>query len=119
MRLRDACDSLYSIVRTARAPGFALSNALRALGLPCGLKPANAHLALPAEAAARQLDTAFRRTLAMRVYLCPLDMSDDLPLLKFGPNRICKFTAAEHLPPTGVFGETVEGKQACSTVSPP
>jgi hypothetical protein len=95
IRLRDACDSLYSIDRTARAPGFALSNAMRALGLPCGLKPANAHLALPAKTAARQMDEAFRRTLAMRVYLCPLDMSDDLPLLKFGPNRICKFTAAE------------------------
>jgi hypothetical protein len=54
-----------------------------------------AHLALPAELAATRLDEAFRRTQASRVYLCPLDLADDLPALAFGPNRITRFLAAE------------------------
>jgi hypothetical protein len=95
VHLRDTCESLFSIIKTRGGPGFALSNALRALGLPCGLVPATANLALPPETAAERLDAAFRRTQASRVYLCPLDMADDLPLLKFGPNSIRKFTTGE------------------------
>jgi hypothetical protein len=94
-RLRDTCDSLYPQFKSKNAPGFALSNALRALGLPCQLLVANEHLALPAEIAAGQLDAAFRRTQVSRVYLCPLDLAEDLPELKFGPNSIRKFTAAK------------------------
>jgi hypothetical protein len=95
IRLRDCCESLYSKTKSYVALSFALSNALRALGLPCGLEPANAHLALPAEAAAGQLDAAFRRTRASRLYLCPLNLAGELPLLKFGPNSIWKFTTDE------------------------
>jgi hypothetical protein len=95
VHLRDTCESLYSIIKTRGGPGFALSNALRALGLPCGLVPATANLALPPETAAERLDAAFRRTQASRVYLCPLDLADDLPLLKFGPNSIRKFATGE------------------------
>jgi hypothetical protein len=94
-RLRDTCDSLYSQSKSKNAPGFALSTALRALGLPCQLVAANEHLVLPAEIAAGQLDAAFRRTQASRVYLCPLDLADDLPELKFGAYSIRKFTAAQ------------------------
>jgi hypothetical protein len=96
IRLRDVCESLYSEAKSKDALGIALSNALRALGLPCGLAAANAHLAPAAEIAAARLDAAFRRTQASRVYLCPLDLADDrLPALTFGPNSVCKFTAAE------------------------
>ena len=95
IRLRDTCEILYSKPRSKDALGIALSNALRSLGLPCGLVPANAHLALPAEVATARLDAAFRRTQASRVYLSPLDLADELPELNFGPNSIRKFTAAE------------------------
>jgi hypothetical protein len=95
VHLRDTCESLYSNAGSRDALGIALSNAVRALGLPCGLVPANAHLALPAAATAAQLDEAFRRTHGLRVYLCPLDEADELPELRFGPNNIRTFTTAE------------------------
>jgi hypothetical protein len=96
MRLRDICESLYSEARSKDALGIALSHALRALGLPCGLVQANAHLALPEEIATEKLDAAFRRTQASRVCLCPLNLADDhFPALKFGPNSVGKFTATE------------------------
>jgi hypothetical protein len=95
VHLRDTCESLYPRAKSKDALSFALSNALRALGLPSGLAPTNAHLALPAETVTELLDAAFRRTEALRVYLCPLDLADDLPLLKFGPNSIRKFTTGE------------------------
>lgn len=93
IRLRDACESLYSKAQWKDGLSFALSNALRVLGLPSGLALANTGLALPAEVAAGRLDAAFRKTQASRLFLCPLDNADDLPELKFGPNRIQKFTA--------------------------
>jgi hypothetical protein len=117
IRLRDCCEALYSKAKSKDALGVALNNALRALGLPCGLVPANAHLALPAEAAAVQLDEAFRRTQASRLYLCPLNLADDIPLLKFGPNSIRKFTTGELealVDPPGCSGSTQTG---CPTPS--
>jgi hypothetical protein len=84
VRLREVCESLYP--NSKDREGFALSNALRALGLPCRLVRANARLALPADVAAVQLDAAFRRTEGTRIYLCPLDVADELPQVRFGPN---------------------------------
>jgi hypothetical protein len=95
LSLRDTCESLYSKAKSKDALGIALSTALQALGLPCQLVPANAHLALAAEIAATRLDAASRQTQASRVYLSPLDLADELPELNFGPNSIRKFTAAE------------------------
>jgi hypothetical protein len=94
-RLRDICESLYPNAGSGDTLVHALSNAVRAFGLPCLLVAANEHLALPAEIATGQLDAAFRRTQGSRIYLCPLDMADELPQLKFGPNSIRKFTTAE------------------------
>jgi hypothetical protein len=37
IRLRDTCESLYPRAKSKDALSFALSNALRALGLPAGL----------------------------------------------------------------------------------
>jgi hypothetical protein len=93
VRLREVCESLYP--KSKDTVGFALANALRALGLPCALVAANEHLSLPADVAAAKLDEALLRTQGSRVYLCPLDEADELPQLKFGPNSIRKFTAAE------------------------
>lgn len=74
---------------------FALSNALRALGLPCGL-PANYRepmLDLPT--VAEMLVKAFSRKSITRRHLCPLDLADDLPPMIFGNSRIARLTAAE------------------------
>jgi hypothetical protein len=95
VRLRDTCASLYLRAGSKEALGFALSTALRALGLPCALAASNTHLGLSVENAAAQLDAAFRRTHATRLYLCPLDMAGELPALKFGPNTIRRFTLGE------------------------
>jgi hypothetical protein len=40
VHLRGTCESLYSNAGSRDALGIALSNAVRALGLPCGLVPA-------------------------------------------------------------------------------
>src|ERR1700730_6957739 len=84
VHLCDTCLSLYPSVKSKGALGFALSNALQGLGLPCTLAPANAGLAQPPEVIAAELHAAFRRTQASRLHLCPLDMGDDLPALTFG-----------------------------------
>jgi hypothetical protein len=93
VRLRETCNSLYT--KSKDTHGFGLANALRALGLPCGLAPSNTPFALTEEVAAAKLDEAFRQTHGMRVYLCPLDEADYLPELDFGPNSIRTFTTAE------------------------
>lgn len=48
MRLRETCRDGYPNAGK-KGPNFALSTALRALGLPCHLQKATAHLALPVE----------------------------------------------------------------------
>jgi hypothetical protein len=95
VRLCNICGNLYPKDGPRGPLDFALLNALRALGLPCRVAPANIRLALAPEIAAARLDAAFRRTQTSHIYLCPLDQADDLPALKFGPNRIQKFTISE------------------------
>jgi hypothetical protein len=97
VRLHDACCNLYYGAKSKEDFGLhgALLTALRALGLPCGLVPENAHLALSVDMAASRLDAAFRQTQVRRVYLCPLDRAGDLPTMKFGPNSIRKFDTDE------------------------
>ena len=93
IRIRDLLMSLYANAgekdRLGKDRlGIALANALRGLGLPCRLPPALAHLSLSAEEAASRLDIAFRQTQGLRRFLCPLDMADRVPALRFGPNAI-------------------------------
>jgi hypothetical protein len=95
VHLRDTCHRLYPSTKSKDALAFALSNALRGLGLPCTLTPANAAWTQPLDVAVAALDTAFRQTRASRVYLCPLDMAADLPAVVFGPNRTRTFTSSE------------------------
>lgn len=87
--LSELCATRYGVGK----PVFALSNALRALGLPCGLPADQAGLALAPAAAAAALDAAFRRTRVRRRHLCPLDLADDLPPMAFGGARVAQFTA--------------------------
>lgn len=95
-RLREACRDGYPNAGK-KGPAFALSTALRALGLPCGLQKETANLSLPVEEAAKGLDTAMRATHAKRVHLVPLDLAADLPSIAFGPARLGRLTAGELL----------------------
>lgn len=93
-RLRESCRDGYPNAGK-RGPAFALSAALRALGLPCGMRKESAHLSLPVEAAAMGLDAAMRATHAKRLHLVPLDLAADLPRIAFGPAKLGRLTAAE------------------------
>ena len=96
VRLREACRDRYP--NTGKTgPAFALSNALRSLGLPCTLPAGAATLALPVEEAARRLEDGLRATHSRRLHLAPLDMAQELPSITFGAARIERFTADELL----------------------
>lgn len=94
VRLRETCRDGYPNAGK-KGPNFALSTALRALGLPCHLQKDTAHLALPVEEAAKELDAALAATRARRTHLAPLDLAADLPPLAFGPARVCRLSADE------------------------
>jgi hypothetical protein len=74
---------------------FALSNALRSLGLPCGLPPNQSALALDLSTVATSLTKAYSRRMTVRRYICPLDLADELPTMAFGNARVAQFTAEE------------------------
>lgn len=93
-RLREACRDGYPNAGN-KGPAFALSTALRALGLPCHLQKDMAHLALPVEEAAKGLDAALHATQARRIHLAPLDLAADLPPLVFGSAAVRRLTAVE------------------------
>ena len=94
VRAREACQQLYEGTGSKDALSFALSNALHRLGVPYEL-PGSPFGAMTPEAAAQQIDLAFRTNKTKRVHLCPLDLADELPELNFGPNIVRTFTAAE------------------------
>jgi hypothetical protein len=56
----------------------------------CELRNDTAHLALPVEQAAKELDAALRATHARRFYIAPLDLAEDLPPLAFGSARVSR-----------------------------
>lgn len=94
VRLRETCRDGYPGAGKT-GPAFALSTALRALGMPCHLQDAAAHLALPVEEAAAGLDAALRATQSTRVHMAPLDLAADLPPLAFGSAKVCRLTPDE------------------------
>lgn len=85
IRLRSACQADYP--NAARGGGPTFANALRSLGLPCGLQP-DASPMLPVREAARRPEQAFRRRESRRLHLCPLDLADDFPPIVFGPVKL-------------------------------
>lgn len=93
-RLREVCRDGYPNAGK-KGPAFALSTALRALGLPCELREDIAYLALPIEEAANGLDVALRATHARRIHLAPLDLAADLPSITFGPAKVGRLTAGD------------------------
>lgn len=93
-RLREACRDGYPNAGK-KGPAFALSTALRALGLPCDLRKGRVHLSLSVEEAAKGLDAAMRATHAKRIHLVPLDLAADLPSIAFGSAKVGQLTADE------------------------
>lgn len=83
--------------RTATNIGImsALNNILRSVGAPFTLPPSHAHLACSPEQAAAAIRQTFTRTSTLRRYLCPLNLADTLPALRFGQSRIVDVTAEE------------------------
>jgi len=77
-----------------KAP-FALSNALRGLGLPCAARSGDRGPAGDPATIAAALDIAFAATTTLRRHLCPLDFADELPAVSFGPARIGRFDAGD------------------------
>ncbi len=92
--LRETCQRLYQSAGSKEAVNFALSQALYSLGFRWN-DDAPARFAVSSGIAAARLERAFRQTEARLVHLCPLDLGDDLPELRFGPNAIRNFTAEE------------------------
>lgn len=93
-RLRKVCHEGYPNTGK-KGPVFALSTALRALGLPCDLQKETVHLALPVEEAAKGLDAAMRATHAKHIHLVPFDLAADLTSVAFGPAKVGRLTADE------------------------
>ncbi len=94
VRLRETCQRLYQSAGSKDAVNFALSQALYGLGFRWS-DDAPARFAVSPAIAAARLDQAFRQTEAHLLHLCPLDLGDDVPELRFGPNAIRNFTAEE------------------------
>lgn len=74
---------------------FALSNALRSLGLPCYMSKGRAPETVDLASVTERLVDSFSATTTRRRHLCPLELADDLPAVMFGPARIASFSAAE------------------------
>jgi hypothetical protein len=89
--LRQHLQATYPGAGTKDGLNFALSAALDRLAI--GHRPGTP--AADVQAAAARLDAAFRATHIDRIHLCPLDMADELPNLRFGPNSITTLSLAE------------------------
>lgn len=73
----------------------ALYNVLRSIGLPFALAKDQQHLAATPEQAAAAIKRNYSRATTLRRHLCPLDLADNLPELRFGPARVVNITADE------------------------
>lgn len=89
--LTEACDLRFGRGKAR----FAVSAALRSLGLPCTLPAGRQALATDPVSAAAALEAAFTQTRTTRRHFCPLDFADDLPELSFGRSRVGRFSPEE------------------------
>ncbi|PDT50038.1 hypothetical protein ATY30_01485 [Sinorhizobium americanum] len=89
--LSEVCQADYG----GGKPTFALSTALRSLGLPCHLPADRAGLSLDPVTAAHAIDETYRRKTTLRRHMCPLDLADDLPAMNFGSARVAQFSTDE------------------------
>lgn len=89
--LSEACQAEYG----GGKPLFALSTALRSLGLPCYLPTHSAGLSVDPVTAADAIAETYKRKTTLRRHLCPLDLADELPVMSFGSARVARFNADE------------------------
>ena len=86
-RITKSAGSRFELVETAHKS--ALMEALLSFGIPAGLPPDFAHLAISIDEAATTLDAALRAKKTRRVHLAPLDLAVKLPQFSFGPVKLC------------------------------
>ena len=87
------CEQCFPAADHGMGFSFGLVGALRSAGLPC-LMSGSANAATLEEGAAN-IVAAFAATSARRRYLCPLDLADELPELKFGQASVRQCSSAE------------------------
>lgn len=85
------CEAYYPAAKASFGLHFALSDALRALGLPCSQRAEAEKGDVTVDEAAARLVAALEARSITRRYLCPLDLADDLPEMAFGPVTLRKF----------------------------
>lgn len=94
VRLKDACIASYQV---GAAFWFAMSlwEILKSLGCAMLLPKDQQALALTAAEAERRQHVALTASVSKVVHLCPLDWADGPPAVRFGSNRINRFSADE------------------------
>jgi len=95
LRFVEVCQTRYPSIRSGSVLRFSLASALRRLGLACLVGGERSELAASPAQVAEGLDKAIRSTASRRSYLCPLDLASHIPPIRFGPNQVRQFSAAE------------------------
>ncbi|WP_448662848.1 hypothetical protein ACG3SL_19765 [Sphingomonas sp. CJ20] len=87
------CEQRFPAADRGMGFSFGLSDALRGAGLPCLMsgpaKPSSV------EEAAHRIVQAFEARPIRRRYLCPLDLADTMPDMRFGQATVRRFASAE------------------------
>lgn len=91
IKLTEVCGEIYGFPHADSA----LSNALRSLGAPYNLRRDCRDRALNPELAALKLHEAWINQTVRRRHLCPLDLCDDLPSIRFGNSVVGEFNEPE------------------------
>ncbi|WP_341524036.1 hypothetical protein AABC73_13685 [Pseudomonas sp. G.S.17] len=95
VELRNACAAEYQQGKVTFGLTFALDHALKSLGLPCLSASLSQVKPLDPTQVANRLEAAFSQKTIRRRYLCPLDLAEQIPPMKFGNARVSMFTAVE------------------------
>ncbi|MGY4395291.1 hypothetical protein ACVWZA_000452 [Sphingomonas sp. UYAg733] len=82
--LKAFCEATYPSAEPGLGSAFALGDALRALGLPCSIKPPRSDRVGSLEDAAERFVHALEAMKITQRYLSPLDWADTLPDMEFG-----------------------------------
>ncbi|MBD9389669.1 hypothetical protein IB237_20960 [Agrobacterium sp. AGB01] len=91
IKLTEVCGEIYGFPHADSA----LSNALRSLGAPYNLRRDCRDRALNPELAALKLHEAMTNQTVRRRHLCPLDLCDELPSIRFGNSVVGEFSELE------------------------
>jgi hypothetical protein len=90
---KDFCEQTFPAADRGMGFSFGLADALRGAGLPCLMSGP----AVPGtlDEAARWIAETLEATSVRRRYLCPLDLADTLPEIRFGPASVRDYSAEE------------------------